>query len=147
MNLSVTFSYVVKIHFKLQKCKFTQGKTWDGCALISISPPSKTCVHPFSALHSSHQIKFLLRSALVLYLQNVLLEQHKHVTMRTLWGVSHRVKPASWSNYLHFCSCLSRLSLGLSRVCLISLFVFHHVGFSWKTGHYACVSLDHTLVT
>lgn len=109
----------------MHKCKLTQGKTSDGCALISKSPVSKTCLHPFSALHSSHQIKFLLRSALVLYLQNVLLEQHKHVTMRTLWGGSHRVKPASWTNHLHFCSCLSWLSLGLSRVCLISLFVFH----------------------
>lgn len=116
---------MIKINFKLEKCKFTRGKTWDSCALISNHPPSKTYVHPLCALHSSHQIKFLLRSALVLYLQNVLLKQHKHVTMRTLWGVSHRVKPASWSNHLHFCFCLSWLSLGLSRVFLISLFVFH----------------------
>lgn len=119
-----------KINFKLQKCKLTQGKTREGWALISSRPThththSKTYVHPLSALHSSHQIKFLLRSALVLYLQNVLLEQHKHVTMRTLWGVSHRVKPASWSNHLHFCFCLLWLSSSLSRGFLISLFVFH----------------------
>lgn len=119
--------------------KGKQGKV----VLLSATPPSKTCVHPLSALHSSHQIKFLLRSALVLYLQNVLLEQHKHVTMRTLRGVSHRVKPASWSNHLHFLPfCLSWAELrSLSTVCLIFLFVFSPMTFSWKTGHYACVSL------
>lgn len=75
--MSINCSCMFKIDFKLQKCKFTQGKTRNDCALISNRPSSKTCVHPLSALHSSHQIKFLLCSALVLYLQNVLLEQHK----------------------------------------------------------------------
>lgn len=41
------------------------------------------------------------------------------------WGVSHRLKPASWSNNLHFYFCLSWPCSGLSRVFLISLFVFH----------------------
>lgn len=88
---------------------------------------SKTYTHPLSALHSSHQIKFLLRSSLVLYLQNVLLEQHKHVTMRTLWGVSHRVKPASWSfTFLFFAShgparAYQELSLSLCLFCRLFL--------------------------
>lgn len=44
------------------------------------------------------------------------------------WGhceeFSHRVKPASWSNHLHFSFLLSWLSSRLSSVRLISLFVF-----------------------
>lgn len=63
-----------------------KGKQGKVVPLSPTTPLSKTYVHPLCALHSSHQIKFLLCSALVLYLQNVLLEQHKHVTLRTLRG-------------------------------------------------------------
>lgn len=123
---------------------FTWRETWEGCGLISNHPPPKTYMHPLSAWHSSHQIKFLLCSALVLYLQNVLLEQHKHVTMRTLERLSHRVKAVSWLNHLHFLPWPLRPEAYQNSFLSLCLF-FTIVGFSWKTVHYACVSLDHGL--
>ncbi len=121
----LTFHMWLKSILNCRNVNLHEGKHGKVVLLSATAPLQKHACIRSLLLHSSHQIKFLLRSALVLYLQNVLLEQHKHVTMRTLWGVSHRVKPASWSNHLHFCFCLSWLSSGLSRVCLISLFVFH----------------------
>lgn len=134
MSPSINFSRMFKIAFKLQRCKFTRGKTREGCALISNRPPPKTCVHPLSALHSSHQIKFLLRSALVLYLQNVLLEQHKHVTMRTHSEEFH----TEWNQPLGQIICISAFSAshGWARAyqqSVLSLCLFFtNVGFSWK---------------
>lgn len=84
LNLSITISYMVKSALNCRNENLHKGKQGKVVFLSAPTPLSKTYVHPLCALHSSHQIKFLLCSALVLYLQNVLLEQHKHVTMRTL---------------------------------------------------------------
>lgn len=74
------------------------------------------------AFFTSNQIPFVLCT--FLYLQNVLLEKHKHVTMRTLWSVSHTLNAAPWSSHLRFCF-LPRGWAWAYRDCLISLFVFH----------------------
>lgn len=123
--ISNHFTDVVKIDCR--NVNIHKGKHGKVMLLSATVPLQKHACIRSLLLHSSHQIKFLLCSALVLYLQNVLLKQHKHVTMRTLWGVLHRVKPDSWSNQIlgQIIFCLSWLSMGLSRVCLISLFVFH----------------------
>lgn len=99
MNLSINLSYIYKT--STRSVNVHKGKQGKVVLLSATAPPSITCVHPLSASHSSHQIKFLLCSALVLYLQNVLLEQHKHVTMRTLSftqsGSSFLVKKKSFA--------------------------------------------------
>lgn len=95
------------------------------------------------AFFTSNQIPFVLCT--FLYLQNVLLEKHKHVTMRTLWSVSHTLNAAPWSSHLRFCF-LPRGWAWAYRDSVLSLCLFFtNLGFSWKTGHYACVSLDHAL--
>jgi len=49
---------------------------------LSIPLHTQRHTRPLPALHSSNQIKFLARSQLVLYLENVLGAEHKHVTVR-----------------------------------------------------------------
>lgn len=61
-SLFLSFSYMVKNSFKPQRYKFTQGKTWDGWALISIKTPFKNMrasVLCFAFL-TSNQIPFAL---------------------------------------------------------------------------------------
>lgn len=49
---------------------------------LSIPLHTQRHTRPLPAPHSSNQIKFLARSQLVLYLENVLEAEHKHVTVR-----------------------------------------------------------------
>ena len=134
MSLSVNFSRVFKILFKLQKCKFTRGKTREGCALISKPSPSKNmrasalCF----AFFSSNQIPFALCTCPLSPECAFRAAQtcHDEDTQR---GVSHRVKPAS-QNHLHFCFFLPLMAeLVAYQQSVLSLCLFFtNVGFSWK---------------
>ncbi len=62
--------------------KRRNGGSWDRVQFLSIPLRTQRHTRPFPAPHSSNQIKFLARSQLILYLENVLGAEHKHVTVR-----------------------------------------------------------------
>lgn len=127
---------------KLQRPKFPQGKTWDrGGSYQHKALLGKTGAHPLSAPHSSsHRIKFL---SPVVYLQCVLRAAQTCHNEDGAVALARRAAsaPAPESFAFLISAVTAEPALIETPSYLLCLFCAD-LGFSWKTGDYACVSVS-----